>query len=473
MSSKSIQPVGGSEPRSNTGGDARHHSHRSTVPSSYSQSLYVKVKFNNTLPDIPFDPKFLINPLNLSRFVQYEPTSLERNSKHELLVPPDLGVDIDLIDPDKHKLPTGPIVHHLEDEYLLADDENQVSGSAKKNPRDKQHSQLHNKVVPWLKKTEYISTEYNRYGSSSEKTETKVGYNVRKNMNENLFMDRESQIKAIEKTFEESQKPIVKHHSKSGVTAKRVMPLLPDFKLWKYHFAQAVFENEPVGPDKTDAMSQAVIRGAVDQETKEQFVIYFLPTEVTMADKLMDQQKGVEFTEGKEYEYKPNREYTWNAKTNDEDFYFFNIRDDQVHYNKLLSLARLNKRRAKTQSQITNSTLMTTYRALNEQETQAQQVRLVDLEKAQIVEQTGDLTAQDLEQSYEDKNTSADDEEDETTTTKNQDERSSIDDEDDDDNEDEDDDKSQSSSSKASSSIATSSSMSDASDDEDDESDHP
>lgn len=34
-------------------------------------------------------------------------------------------------------------------------------------------SRHHNKAVPWLKKTEYISNEFNRYGVSSEKTETK------------------------------------------------------------------------------------------------------------------------------------------------------------------------------------------------------------------------------------------------------------------------------------------------------------
>ena len=33
------------------------------------------------------------------RFVQYKPTSLEKNYKHELLADVDLGVNIDLIDP--------------------------------------------------------------------------------------------------------------------------------------------------------------------------------------------------------------------------------------------------------------------------------------------------------------------------------------------------------------------------------------
>ena len=34
------------------------------------------------------------------RFVQYNPTSLERNYKHDLLTEHDLGITIDLINPD-------------------------------------------------------------------------------------------------------------------------------------------------------------------------------------------------------------------------------------------------------------------------------------------------------------------------------------------------------------------------------------
>ena len=38
------------------------------------------------------------------RFVQYNPTSLERAYKHELLTEHDLGVNIDLINPDTYKI---------------------------------------------------------------------------------------------------------------------------------------------------------------------------------------------------------------------------------------------------------------------------------------------------------------------------------------------------------------------------------
>lgn len=38
------------------------------------------------------------------RFVQYKATSLEKQHKHELLTEPDLGVTIDLINPDTYRI---------------------------------------------------------------------------------------------------------------------------------------------------------------------------------------------------------------------------------------------------------------------------------------------------------------------------------------------------------------------------------
>ena len=45
-------------------------------------------------------------------------------------------------------------------------------------------------------------------------------------------MDREAQICAIEKTFEDAKKPIEKHYSKPGVVPVEVLPVFPDFKVY-------------------------------------------------------------------------------------------------------------------------------------------------------------------------------------------------------------------------------------------------
>lgn len=44
-------------------------------------------------------------------------------------------------------------------------------------------------------------------------------------------MDRDSQIKAIETTFEDNKKTIEKHYSKPNVVPVEVLPIFPDFKV--------------------------------------------------------------------------------------------------------------------------------------------------------------------------------------------------------------------------------------------------
>lgn len=71
------------------------------------------------------------------------------------------------------------------------------------------------------------------------------------------------------------------------------------FQLWKYPFAQVIFDADPapvgVPPDvQTDQMSQALIRGMMD-ESGEQFVAYFLPTEDTLKQRRQDSENSLPY----------------------------------------------------------------------------------------------------------------------------------------------------------------------------------
>ena len=46
------------------------------------------------------------------------------------------------------------------------------------------------------------------------------------------------QIAKIQKTFEDAVQPIEHHFSKPGVVPVEVVPVFPDFQLWKYPCAQ-------------------------------------------------------------------------------------------------------------------------------------------------------------------------------------------------------------------------------------------
>ena len=75
-----------------------------------------------------------------------------------------------------------------------------------------------------MRRSEYISAEYNRFIQSAEKAESRVGYHLKKmQKDEDVYKDRESQIAAIEKTFEDAKVPIEKHFNKPGVYALEVL----------------------------------------------------------------------------------------------------------------------------------------------------------------------------------------------------------------------------------------------------------
>ncbi|KAK3561343.1 hypothetical protein QTP86_030648 [Hemibagrus guttatus] len=368
----------------------RSSSHR-TVPER--SGVVCRVKYCNSLPDIPFDPKFITYPFDQHRFVQYKATSLEKQHKHELLTEPDLGVTIDLINPDTYRIDPNILLDPA-DEKLL-EEEIQAPTSSKR-------SQQHAKVVPWMRKTEYISTEFNRYGVSNDKVEVKIGVSVKQQFTEEeIYKDRDSQISAIEKTFEDAQKNILQHYSKPRVTPVEVLPVFPDFKMWINPCAQVIFDSDPAPKDVSssaavDMMSQAMIRGMMDEEGN-QFVAYFLPNEDTLRKRKRDVEEEVDYMPEDLYDYKIAREYNWNVKNKAskgyEENYFFIFRDgDGVYYNELETRVRLSKRRAKAGAQsTTNAVLVCKHRDMNEKELEAQEARRAQLENHEPEDEEEDM----------------------------------------------------------------------------------
>merc|ERR1712079_1002786 len=126
-------------------------------------------------------------------------------------------------------------------------------------------------------------------------------------------------------------------------------------------------------------------------ESGEQFVAYFLPTDETMAKRAEDMTEGVEYKEDMEYVYKMAREYNWNVKSKAskgyEENFFFLFRGDGVYYNELETRVRLSKRRMKVGQQISNSKLVVKHRSLNKQEMKMQRYRERNLEPLQEEEE--------------------------------------------------------------------------------------
>lgn len=102
------------------------------------------------------------------RFVNYNPTSLERNHKYDVLTEADLGVEIDLVNRDTYNCDPNAQLDPA-DERLLEDEAALL--------QDSKRSRHHAKSVSWLRRTEYISTEQTRFQplTTSDKAEAKVG----------------------------------------------------------------------------------------------------------------------------------------------------------------------------------------------------------------------------------------------------------------------------------------------------------
>lgn len=407
-----------SHPSERSSRSARHVDERKS-------ELVCRVKYSNTLPDIPFDPKFIAYPFETNRFIHYVPTSLERNYKYELLTEPDLGVTVDLIRPETYAKPEQEFDEYgnkvdppldPKDERLLEEDMSDKT--------DAKRSQRHAQILSWMRRPDYISTEQTRYQPTTiEKIESKVGFAVRKKMGnvQPIFMDREAQVAAIEKTFEDAKIPIEKHYSKAGVYPVDVVPILPDDKMWKYPCAQVIFDSDPAPQvegagnpvQQNEMMSQAMIRGVMD-ESGEQFVAYFLPTIENMEKRAEDMVEGREYDEEGSYEYKMFREYNWNVKSKAtkgyEENFFFIVREDGVFYNELETRVRLSKRRLKAGQQPSNSKLVVKHRPLGKQEHKMQRYREKYLEPPN--EEDEEMSEDEEEEEAEDmiKDTENDDE---------------------------------------------------------------
>lgn len=345
------------------------------------KDLLCRVKYCNRLPDIPFDPKFLTYPFDPHRFVKYKHTSLEGNYKHELHTETDLGLDIDLISMDCEKEAEASTFNEV-DEKLLEDEVVPVSEQSSRNQR-------RGFKASWLRRTEYISSEYRQFQNLGVGTENKVGVQARKHLQgKDLYKDRDSQITAIENTFETINETVP--NRKNGVYPVEMCPVFPDFEHWKYPFSQVQFDTKPVplGFDQKDMinldekMNNAMIRGMVDDEG-HQFVVYFLPTNDTMG-KL---QRGEEIAQ---LEYKLAREYNWTVNKDEstkgyEEKYFIVWRDGHVYYNELGTRVKLAKRRYKGKKR-NKIKLIVKPRELSEPELQQLEVRMKALEKPELDE---------------------------------------------------------------------------------------
>lgn len=333
-----------------------------------------------------------------------------------MLTEHDVGVEIDLINPDAYA-PTGQVTE--EDKRLLEEET--------ASPANQKRSMLNQKSVPWLRKTEYISTEQSLLRTSTKPGDSKVASAKDKLREESLKdLSRERLLQIIQEGFETAKTPLETHYSKHSVTKVEEWPLFPDFDNWKYPFAQVIFDDDPSRKDpnltsqeQIEEMSEAVIKALIDNDQKE-YIGYFLPTAETRAKRLRE-ENDVE-DENENSEYKLIREYNWNRKDKTmsgfEENYFLAMRDDAIVYNELETRVRLSRRLTATGGmKPANLRLIQHFRPFTDAEEKTQKKRLKALDNEDEAEEEEEEEAEEMnnenEEEQEDGTRDADEEEEE------------------------------------------------------------
>ena len=296
----------------------------------------------------------------------------------------DLGVPINLIDPAVYGQSDLPYQLHPRDEELLEEEA--------PAPAESKRARQHAKTISWLRKTEYISSEYARTTHiGAESSENRIGLGRGRDrlpLHMDMYKDKQSQISAVEATFEAAREDIKCHYSKPGVEPEWVLPLFPDFTNWKLACTHVIFDSHPAtqtqGGQETDIASGAIMRAMTDERDNEEYIAYFQPTPECVDRRRRDEQGERNYTEGQEYVYRLEREYSWNFLNKVkgyEDSFFFVVRDGCVFYNELNSRIKLNKRRGRGKPEVLSS-MCVRHRELTEEEGNRQDLRLMQLDTA-------------------------------------------------------------------------------------------
>eukprot|EP00960_Hanusia_phi_P054280 762604-Hanusia_phi.AAC.9 len=200
------------------------------------------MKFRNDCPELPFEPKFLTSQMDAQKLTSYSFTSLEKNFKYSLLTEPNLGIHIDLIEPETYEPPSNGAPLLPEDKYLL-------EGEKVEGPRANLRINVKERPnVPWLHKTAYYGNEDLYDYQQGHKPQVQLPVPIQQDVQE---LTPKQLAEKIEKSFELSRKlEDLKHPTNPDLVATKVWEILPDTKCWPNDYTELVFDQDPTVDDE-------------------------------------------------------------------------------------------------------------------------------------------------------------------------------------------------------------------------------
>mmetsp|Transcript_13372 Transcript_13372/g.19523 ORF Transcript_13372/g.19523 Transcript_13372/m.19523 type:complete len:370 (+) Transcript_13372:1432-2541(+) len=188
--------------------------------------LICPLRFHNPLPMVPSEQKLMAYPFPSDRFTKYSLTSLEAQYSTPLLLPLDLGINVDLVRPEVYAPPTHYMEMDDEDIPLLEEPE-KMRGLAK-------NRKYRNTSSQYLRKS-FLPAGPIVY-SSNTKTQKKENPDV-----ENEF-DAETLVPKIQAGFDKQE---FTHPTKPHLKVDKVYDVLPEFDFIHTEFVMVTYDEDP------------------------------------------------------------------------------------------------------------------------------------------------------------------------------------------------------------------------------------
>lgn len=261
------------------------------------------IRFRNTLPDPPVDCKLVEIPPDLNAFTKYTPTDLERDYEYEisanLLKTPLIDfVDLEVFKPKMNEILDG------EDEALLipyevlerkrkqaaetraAQEAASEEATSSPKPVMSMDSMSRRPEVTWLRRTEYISSEFGKTAKRSlAESENATAAHTRQNIKLETLDDL---VECIESGFEPYPLDELIHPTNPNLRAVESIPILPAVDLPQLggitSLTQCIFDVDPGAshglgevPLETSGDQTAVLRAMSNpKDPSDAFVWYYM-----------------------------------------------------------------------------------------------------------------------------------------------------------------------------------------------------
>ena len=199
-------------------------------------------KFQNTLPAAPSGPFFGQVPLQFSRqdYAEYRVSTLEKGYVWPVHMPYDVGMNLNLVDPEK-------VLVNEEDKYVPLDPLDLAYMASGKS------SSLVESQPNWLRYTTYTTNQITG-GNNIKKGKKRGADEVGKSVGMNLVGTDKNKAEA---SFDTTEKRIneLERASKNAKIA-HVSNFLPDINLWSTHMSLVSLSENPYSTKDEDAKAQ-------------------------------------------------------------------------------------------------------------------------------------------------------------------------------------------------------------------------